>query len=240
MLPNTREQRFSLREKICVIRAESLEIWAARLLLQIVSEDMSQPFNIEGAPMKQLRTLHDVFVDQLKDLYSAESQLIRSMPKMAKMSKTPELVQCLQEHLEVTERQRERLDEIGEILGEKLTGKSCKAMKGMLEEGREAEESDKGPLRDSLIVSTAQKIEHYEISGYGTARAMAQALSLPRVVELLDATIQEEGDADKKLTSVVYEAVYPQVPATEEMLEMSGARNGSSGRKRSGKAKSAR
>ena len=186
------------------------------------------------------KTLHDVFVDQLKDLYSAESQLIRSMPKMAKMSKTPELIQCLQEHLKVTERQRDRLDEISEILSEKLTGKSCKAMKGLLEEGREAEEADKGPLRDSLIVSAAQKIEHYEISGYGTARAMAQALNLPRVVELLDATIHEEGDADKKLTAVVYEAVYPQAPATEEMLEAHSGRNGSSGRKKSGRAKSSK
>jgi len=184
------------------------------------------------------KTLHDVFVEQLKDLYSAESQLIRSMPKIAKMSKTPELIQCLEEHLKVTERQRDRLDEIGEILNEKLTGKSCKAMKGLLEEGREAEETDKGALRDSLIVSAAQKIEHYEISGYGTARAMAQALKLPRVVELLDATIHEEGDADKKLTAVVYDAVYPQVPATEDMLESSS--NGSSGKKKSAKAKSAR
>jgi ferritin-like metal-binding protein YciE len=188
----------------------------------------------------KLRTLHDVFVDQLKDLYSAESQLIRSMPKMAKMSKTPELIQCLQEHLKVTERQRKRLDQIGELLGEKLTGKSCKAMKGLLEEGKEAEESDKGPLRDSLIVAAAQRIEHYEISAYGTARAMAQALEKPQVAELLDATLQEEGDADKKLTAVVYDAVYPKVPATEAANGDSRGRNGSAGRKKAGKAKSGR
>jgi len=200
---------------------------------------MSRPFLPEGAAMK-LKTLHDVFVDQLKDLYSAESQLIRSMPKMAKMSKTPELVQCLEEHLATTERQRDRLDQIGEILGEKLKGKSCKAMKGLLEESREAEESDKGPVRDSLIVAAAQRIEHYEISAYGTARAMAKALNKHQVAELLDATLQEEGDADKKLTSVVYDAVYPKVPATEAANGESHGRNGSSGRKKSGKSKSGR
>jgi ferritin-like metal-binding protein YciE len=200
-------------------------------LVASLSVDLQPVHSPKGALMKP-KTLHDVFVDQLKDLYSAESQLIRSMPKMAKMSKTPELVQCLEEHLEVTERQRDRLDQIADILGEKLTGKSCKAMKGLLEEGREAEETDKGALRDSLIVSAAQKIEHYEISGYGTARAMAQALNLSKVVELLDATIHEEGDADKKLTSVVYEAVYPQTPLTEEMLEESELRNGASNKKK--------
>lgn len=187
----------------------------------------------------KLETLHDVFVDQLKDLYSAESQLLRSMPKMAKMSKTPELSDCIQKHFQETERQRERLDQISEIIGQKLTGKSCKAMKGLLEEGKELEEFDKGPLRDSLIVAAAQRIEHYEISAYGTARAMAQALNKPELVELLNATLQEEGDADKKLTTVVYDSVYPKVPALEEEDgedESSASRNGSSSKKKSKKA----
>lgn len=187
----------------------------------------------------KLETLEDVFVDQLKDLYSAESQLIRSMPKMAKMCQSPELVQCLQEHLEITERQRERLDQISEMLGKKLTGKGCKAMKGLLEEGREAEEFGKGPVRDSLIVAAAQRIEHYEIAGYGTVRAMAQALGRSELVELLDATLQEEGEADKLLTKVVYDSVYPRVRALEAMEdgEAVGA-NGSAGGKKGGKKKS--
>ena len=168
-------------------------------------------------------TLEDVFVDQLKDLHSAESQLIRSMPAMAKMCQAPELVQCLEEHLAVTERQRERLDQISEMLGVKLTGKGCKAMKGLLEEGREAkEEFGKGPVRDAMVVAAAQRIEHYEIAAYGTARAMAQALGRDELVKLLDETLQEEGEADKLLTKVVYDAVYPRIRAAEEMEEGDG------------------
>jgi ferritin-like metal-binding protein YciE len=175
----------------------------------------------------KMETLNDVFVEQLKDLYSAESQLIKAMPKMAKMSSSPELIDCLEKHLAETENQRARLDEIAEALGEKLTGKTCKAMKGLIEEGKEVDEFDKGPLRDSLIVASAQRIEHYEISGYGTARAMAQALNKPEIVELLNATLQEEGDADKKLTTVVYDSVYPNAPADEEALErMAAEKNG--------------
>jgi ferritin-like metal-binding protein YciE len=195
------------------------------------------PFH-QGAVMK-LETLEDVFVDQLKDLYSAESQLIRSMPKMAKMCQAPELIQCLKEHLEVTERQRDRLDRISEIMDKKLSGKGCKAMKGLLEEGREAEEFGKGPVRDSLIVAAAQRIEHYEIAGYGTARAMAQALGRDELVKLLDQTLQEEGDADKLLTKVVYESVYPRVRAME-VLDDESARAAANGQKKGGKKKTAK
>ena len=182
----------------------------------------------------KFESLEDVFVDQLKDLYSAESQLIRSMPAMAKMCQSPELVQCLEEHLAVTERQRERLDQISEMMGVKLTGKGCKAMKGLLEEGREAkEEFGKGPVRDSLVVAAAQRIEHYEIAGYGTARALAKALGRDEVAGLLDQTLQEEGDADKKLTTVVYDAVYPRVRAQGALEEGNGGgRGGKKGRKK--------
>jgi len=184
-----------------------------------------------------MKTLKDLLVDQLKDLYSAESQLIRSLPKMAKMSKTPELSDCIQKHFSETERQRERLDQISQTLGVKLTGKSCKAMKGLLEEGKELEEFGKSPLRDSLIVAAAQRIEHYEISAYGTARAMAQALNKPDLVELLNATLQEEGDADKKLTAVVYDTVYPNVPTDEVNGEAVGSNGASGNKSKSGKKK---
>jgi len=180
----------------------------------------------------KMETLEDVFVDQLKDLHSAESQLVRSLPAMVKMCQSPELQQCLQEHLTVTERQRERLDKIGEMLRVKVTGKGCKAMKGLLEEGREAkEEFGKGPVRDSLVVAAAQRIEHYEIAAYGTARAMAQALGRDEVVNLLNQTLQEEGDADKLLTKVVFESVYPRIQAMDAMED--GAR----GRRKKGKGK---
>jgi ferritin-like metal-binding protein YciE len=167
----------------------------------------------------KIETLHDVFVEQLKDLYSAESQLIKAMPKMAKLADSSQLIDCLEQHLAETENQRARLDQVAELLEAKLTGKRCAAMVGLIEEGQDAKEFDKGPLRDSLIVSTAQKIEHYEIAGYGTVRAMAQALNKPEIVELLNATLQEEGEADKKLTSVVYESVYPNAPTDDEAAE---------------------
>jgi len=163
----------------------------------------------------KLETLQDVFIEQLKDLYSAESQLIKAMPKMAKLADSAELIDCIEQHLAETENQRARLDQVAESLGAKLTGKKCAAMEGLIEESRDAKEFDKGPLRDTLIVSLAQKIEHYEIAGYGTARALAQALNKPEIVELLNATLQEEGDADKKLTSVVYDSVYPNAPIDE-------------------------
>lgn len=146
---------------------------------------------------------HGLFVDQLRDLYDAEQQITRALPKVIEAVSTGELRDSLQHHLEVTHGQIERLDRIFSDLGESPTGKTCKGMAGLLEEGDEAiREHEPGVLRDALIIAGAQRIEHYEISGYGTAKAWAEELDLEDTVDLLDDTLDEEAEADEKLNSI--------------------------------------
>ena len=158
----------------------------------------------------KMPSMEKLFVDQLKDIYSAESQLIRALPKMAKAASSAGLKAAFTSHLEETKGQKERLDQIGEMLGTKLTGKKCAAMEGLVEEGKEVLEAEgPGPVIDAALVAAAQRVEHYEIAAYGTVRAMAQLLGHDKAVKLLDATIKEEGEADKKLTAVAEEEIYP-------------------------------
>jgi ferritin-like metal-binding protein YciE len=148
-------------------------------------------------------TLEELFIDELKDLYSAEKQIVRSLPKLAKAASSPELQQALQNHLEETKGQVERLEQIAEIVGKKLTGKTCAGMKGVLEEGSEVlEEIEEGTVRDAALIGASQRVEHYEMAGYGTARDFAKLLGLEDVVELLEQTLEEEKAADKKLTDI--------------------------------------
>jgi ferritin-like metal-binding protein YciE len=148
-------------------------------------------------------TLQELFIDELKDLYSAEKQIVRSLPKLAKAASTPELQEALQSHLEETKGQVERLDKIAEIVGKKLTGKTCAGMKGVLEEGSEVlKEVEEGSVRDAAMIGAAQRVEHYEMAGYGTARDFAKLLGLDDVVELLEQTLEEEKAADQKLTAI--------------------------------------
>jgi ferritin-like metal-binding protein YciE len=148
-------------------------------------------------------TLEELFIDELKDLYSAEKQIVRSLPKLAKAASTPELQDALQTHLEETKGQVVRLEQIAEIVGKKLTGKTCNGMKGVLEEGSDVlEEVEKGSVRDAALIGASQRVEHYEMAGYGTARNFAKLLGLDDVVELLEQTLEEEKAADKKLTAI--------------------------------------
>jgi ferritin-like metal-binding protein YciE len=148
-------------------------------------------------------TLKELFIDELKDLYSAEKQIVRSLPKLAKAASTPELQEALRSHLEETKGQVERLDQIAEIVGKKLTGKTCAGMKGVLEEGSEVlEDIEEGNVRDAALIGASQRVEHYEIAGYGTARDLAKLLGLDDAVELLEQTLEEEKAADKKLTVI--------------------------------------
>ena len=148
-------------------------------------------------------TLEQLFIDELKDLYSAEKQIVRSLPKLAKAATTPELQEALQSHLEETKGHVERLDKIAGIVGKKLTGKTCAGMKGVLEEGAEVlEEVEEGNVRDAAMIGAAQRVEHYEMAGYGTARDFAKLLGLEDVVELLEETLEEEKAADQKLTEI--------------------------------------
>jgi ferritin-like metal-binding protein YciE len=147
--------------------------------------------------------LEELLVDELKDLYSAEGQIVKALPKMAKAAGSPELRRAFERHLEETRRHVERLDQIGNELDVKLTGKRCKGMAGLIEEGKELieEDMDQDAL-DAGLIGAAQKVEHYEIAGYGTARTHAEMLGYSKVARLLQQTLNEEGATDKKLTQL--------------------------------------
>src|SRR6202012_2482199 len=130
-----------------------------------------------------VETMQELLISELKDLYSAEKQIVRALPKLAKAASTPELRDALQSHLEETEGQVERLDKIAGIVGKKLTGKTCAGMKGVLEEGSEVlEETEAGSVRDAALIAASQRVEHYEMAGYGSARDFAKILGLKEVV----------------------------------------------------------
>ena len=150
-----------------------------------------------------VETLQELLIDELKDLYSAEKQIVRALPKLAKAASSPDLQQALLNHLEETKGQVSRLEQIAEIVGKKLTGKTCVGMKGVLEEGSEVlEDTDKGIIRDAALISASQRVEHYEMAGYGSAREFAKLLGLSDVARLLDETLAEEKNADKKLSAI--------------------------------------
>jgi ferritin-like metal-binding protein YciE len=147
--------------------------------------------------------LEELLVDELKDIYSAENQIIKALPKMAKTATSPELRRAFERHLEETRRQVERLDQIGQELDAKLTGKKCHGMEGLIEEGKEVMEQDLDENAiDAGLIGAAQKVEHYEIAAYGTARTHASMLGFNKVARLLQQTLNEEGATDKKLTQL--------------------------------------
>jgi ferritin-like metal-binding protein YciE len=153
--------------------------------------------------MSKINTLHDVYVEQLKDLYSAETQLIKALPKMAKAAASPELAKGFEKHLEQTKGHAERLEKIFKGLDEKPTGKKCKAMEGLIKEGAETIEEDASPAaKDALLIAAAQRVEHYEIAGYGSVKTYANLLGESEAVRLLKETLQEEVETDEKLTEV--------------------------------------
>ena len=148
-------------------------------------------------------TMDELFVDELKDLYSAEKQITRALPKLVKAATSDELRQAFQSHLEETNGHVVRLEKAFEILGKSPKGKTCVGMKGVLEEGAEVlEDTDKGEVRDAGLISAAQRVEHYEMAGYGSARDFAKLLGQDEIAELLEETLEEEKAADKKLTSI--------------------------------------
>lgn len=148
-------------------------------------------------------TLEKLFVDELKDIYSAENQITKALPKLVKAATSKDLRTAFEKHLKETEGHVERLEQIFEILGESPKGKTCNGMKGVLEEGSEMlHETEEGEVRDQGLISAAQRVEHYEMAAYGTVRSYAQRLSQPQIVKLLEATLEEEKAADQKLTEI--------------------------------------
>lgn len=152
--------------------------------------------------MSKLNTPNDLLIEEIKDLYSAENQLIKALPKMAKAASDESLKQGFLDHLEETKVHAERLEEVAKLLEVSPKGKVCKAMQGLIEEGSEVIEEEGNPsVKDLALITAAQKVEHYEISGYGSAKSLANLLGLSDIVELLQTTEDEEGATDKKLTA---------------------------------------
>jgi len=147
-------------------------------------------------------SLKKLLIEELQDLYDAEKRLVKALPKMAKAVQDEDLKAGLNEHLEETKEHVTRLERAFKLLDETAKGKTCPAMKGLIEEGEEAlSEKDASAVRDAQIIGSAQRIEHYEMAAYGTARSLAEALGENDVAELLQSTLDEEGAADEKLTN---------------------------------------
>jgi ferritin-like metal-binding protein YciE len=155
-----------------------------------------------------LATMRDLFVHELKDLYSAENQIIKALPKMAKAASSAELQQAFEHHLEQTKEQVARLESIFEKLEISPRGKKCKAVEGLIEEGKEVldEDADEA-VRDAALIGAAQRVEHYEIAAYGCARTYARLLGEDEAAELLQQTLDEEADTDKKLTELAQRTI---------------------------------
>lgn len=153
--------------------------------------------------MSKTTTLEELYVDELRDLYSAENQLLKALPKMAKAAHSEDLKAGFEEHLEQTKGHVERLEKIFDKLDESPKGKKCKAMEGLVEEGSEAIEDPMSPeVKDAALIAAAQRVEHYEMAGYGTVRTYAELLDDAEAAKILQTTLDEEGDTDKKLTKL--------------------------------------
>jgi ferritin-like metal-binding protein YciE len=151
----------------------------------------------------KLDSLRDLLVEQLRDLYSAETQLVEALPKIAEAASSQELKSAFEHHLQQTYEHVSRLKDIFGDIGEKSSGETCEAMKGLIKEGEILLKAEGDPdVRDAGLIGAAQRVEHYEIAGYGTARSLAQRLGDSQVAGTLQLTLNEEAEADKKLTSI--------------------------------------
>lgn len=165
----------------------------------------------------KLNSLRDVFIHELKDLYSAEKQLTRALPKMAKAAANEELCAAFEEHTQQTEEHINRLEKILADLGESTRGDKCKGMEGLIAEGADIMDQDGLPEAiDALLVSAAQRVEHYEIAGYGSARTFAEMLGEEEAARILQQTLDEEVETDEKLTQLAESTVNSQADEAEE------------------------
>jgi len=184
--------------------------------------------------MAKVATMENLFLDEIRDLYDAEKQLTKALPKMAKAASSEELKQAIEEHLRETENQVERLEQVFEMLDQKATGKKCAAMAGLIKEGEEVIASTSDSVRDAGIIAAAQKVEHYEMSGYGSARTFAQMLGHDEAASLLEETLEEEKNADRKLNDIAESQVNEQAMSSgQEATTTSGSKNGAKSRSKS-------
>jgi len=167
--------------------------------------------------MAKIASMNELFLDEIRDLYDAEQQLTKALPKMAKAATSDQLREAFEEHLQQTQGHVDRLEKIFESLGEKGTGKKCAAMSGLIKEGEEvATETEATSVRDAGLIAAAQKVEHYEISGYGSARTHALTLGNDQAASLLEETLGEEKDTDERLTELAESMI------NEEAMDASG------------------
>ena len=173
----------------------------------------------------KLDTLKTLYIDELRDIYNAENQLLKALPKMAKAASSEELKDAFEKHLEQTKTHVERLEEVFEDIGEKPKGKTCKAMKGLIEEGSEIlQEDGEESVIDAGIIVAAQKVEHYEIAGYGSVRTFAQLLGKDQSAELLQTTLDEESEANELLNNLAEDIVNPEALMEPELAGASSNR----------------
>jgi ferritin-like metal-binding protein YciE len=156
----------------------------------------------------EIESLQELLIDEMRDIYSAENQITKALPKMAKKATNPQLKKAFETHLRETEGQIQRLQKIFDKLGKKPTGKKCAAMEGLVEEGKEmmAEDMDEETM-DAALIAVAQKVEHYEIASYGTVRTWAQAVGDEQTAKLLQQTLDEEAKTDKLLTELAESSI---------------------------------
>jgi len=173
----------------------------------------------------RLDTLKTLYIDELKDLYNAENQLVKALPKMAKAASSEELQDAFEKHLEQTKSHVDRLEEVFEEIGEKPKGKTCKAMKGLIAEGSEIlKEDGEESVIDAGIIVAAQKVEHYEIASYGSVRTFAQLLGKDRSADLLQRTLDEESEANEVLNKLAEDIVNPEALMEPELVGVSSER----------------
>jgi ferritin-like metal-binding protein YciE len=178
----------------------------------------------------KIDSLSTLFEEELKDIYDAEKRLVKAIPKMAKAASSAELRQALEEHLEVTKGQVQRLEQVFELLGVPAKTKPCAGMKGLIEEGEEVMDEDATEtLKDAALIGAAQRVEHYEMAAYGTARTLAERLGNEEAAELLEETLNEEKEADEKLTEIAQQLLEGMADADAE-TEPAEDRSGRSGR----------
>jgi len=174
-------------------------------------------------------TAEELFVEELKDIYSAEKQAVKAYPRLTKAVQSEELKEAMQEHLEQTKGQVERLERIFEILDKRSSGKTCEGMKGLVQEAQSlVEEIENGPVLDGAIIGALQRVEHYEIAAYGTVATLAEAMGQEEVKELLGETLEEEKETDERLTQVAQSVNSEALSESENDEEGSEGENASS------------
>jgi len=181
---------------------------------------------------KDVKTMEDLFLEEIRDLLDAEKQIIKALPKMVKAATSEELIEGFEEHLEQTRGHVERLEQIFSEMGLKSGGVKCAGMEGVLKEGEEMiSQTEAGPVRDAGLIAAAQRVEHYEMAGYGAARTFAQLLGREEAAELLQETLDEEKETDEKLTEIAESMINERALAeSRESGERTGRAGGSSGK----------